>query len=138
VIGVTVGGPSKRGTLDILTGGVASNVTVAGTENSLTVRSGAAATDTILDAETADLVYGSATRTTVSSGATEYVFGGETIAAKVLNGGTESLAAGTVGEGLTVSAGGVVSGPGTLIGADAIHGSASGVAIGGGGVETIW
>jgi autotransporter passenger strand-loop-strand repeat protein len=49
-----------------------------------------------------------------------------------------SLSAGVVIDGLTVSAGSVVNGPGELLGANAIYGRENGVTVGSGGSETVY
>jgi len=137
VSGVTVGDATHDDSLELLSGGVAFDVTATLGHDYLQVDIGASATGTVLTTEGYDLVYGLAVSTTVSSGGTEYVdSGGETLSATVLDGGTEDLASGTTGDALTVSGGGVVSGPGVLIGADTIDGAANSVGVGAGGTAT--
>ena len=58
---------------------------------------------------------------------------GETETPYVLN-----LSAGVVVDGLTISAGSVVNGPGELLGVNAIYGRENGVAVGSGGSETVY
>ena len=138
VIGVTVGDASDHGSLELLSGGVASNVTVTRGANLLQVESGASATGTILVSSGSDKIFGSATRTTVSSGAAENVEpGGVSVSATVLGGGTENLSSGATAKALRVSAGGRLSGPGELIGVDAIYGTATSATVGDGGKEVV-
>ena len=49
-----------------------------------------------------------------------------------------NLSAGVVVDGLTVSAGGVLNGPGELLGSNAIFGTENGIVVGGGGTETVY
>ena len=74
---------------------------------------------------------GSATDTLLSGGAESVASGGVTISAIILSNGTEYLSSGcAVGEYLTVSGGGLLSGPGELIGANSAAGTVNGVMVG--------
>ncbi len=131
VNGVTVGDATHVDELELLSGGVANNVTVTIFADSLQVDSGASATGTVVMSNGKDVVYGSVTSTTVSATGAEYVSsGGEATATTVLSGGTENLASGAIGNGLTVSAGGVLNGPGVLIHHNTVAGTVSGVTVG--------
>ena len=103
VSGVTVSGTGSTAGLVLLSGGVASNVSVTGATDFLQIEAGASATGTVLTSHGYDEVFGSATSTTVNDGCTEYVSaGGETISATVLSGGTVSLDPGAIGDVVTV------------------------------------
>ena len=138
VIGVSVGDPTDFGELELLSGGVASKVTASGAGDYIQVDSGASATGTVLTSSGYAVVFGSTTSTTVSGAAGEIVSsGGKATSTTVLSGGTETLLSGAIGDAITVSAGGALSGPGTLAGANYIHGAATGVAVASGAVEYV-
>jgi autotransporter passenger strand-loop-strand repeat protein len=131
VSGVTVGDPYNVDSLELLAGGVASNVTVIITADSFTIDAGASATGTVLSAYGYDNVNGFAAATIVSSGGTEYVSaGGVTSGAQVKSAGVENLASGAVADSITVSAGGALVGPGELINANFAAGAVYSVTVG--------
>ena len=107
--------------------------------DSLLVDAGASATGTILTSDGSDVVSGTARDTVVSASGVENVAsGGSTISAKVLNGGTENLAAGATGSALTVSFGGLLNGPGVLFDANTAAGTVRGVTVGAAfGIDTL-
>jgi autotransporter passenger strand-loop-strand repeat protein len=134
----TVSRVTVEGELELLSGGVASHVTVTGAGDDVRVDSGASATGTVLTSSGGAVVSGSATRTTVGGASDEIVYGGGVATSTtVLSGGTLDLLSGAVGDAITVSAGGKLIGSGLLAGASYVRGEAIGVEIGSGAAERV-
>src|ERR1700677_3646950 len=57
--------------------------------------------------------------------------GGEVISSIILSGGSATLSSGALGDVLTVSSGGVLDGPGALIGESVVGGTINGVTVSG-------
>jgi autotransporter passenger strand-loop-strand repeat protein len=139
VTNITVeSGVNEFDELNLVSGGVANSVTATGA-GYLNVQVGASATGTVLMDGGFDLVSGSTMSTTVSAAGQEYVLsGGEATSAAVMGGGTEFLSAGATGDSLTVSAGGVLDGPGDLTGSSTVAGTVSGAAMSEGGTTDLY
>jgi autotransporter passenger strand-loop-strand repeat protein len=128
---LTVGDANFVDSLDLLSGGVATNVTVAFEDDYLQVESGASATGAVLISGSYDNVFGATLDTTVGDQSTENVSsGGHATSTTILSGGTDFLESGGTADAVTVSAGGILEGPGTLIHYNTAAGTVEGVTVG--------